>query len=311
MGLYFLSYFCFIVFVIAAALRIYRQLALPVHLRWELYPVKHEVGDKAAYGGSYMEKPNWWEKARKKSLGNELKFMVPEIFFLRGLREGNPGLWKVSFPFHFALYLLIGTFILLFIEAWAMMFGIRIVPGKGAIASLLYHGTILAGFLGLILGAGGSAALLGRRLRDPSLRNYSGVMDYFNLIYFLIFFGVSLLAGVFNDPSFDGARVYLYGLLTFGSQPQGYIVSRSLLGILAIILASLVVAYIPLTHMSHMFMKYFMYHSVRWEDEPNIKGGRVEAAILQNLGFKPTWAASHVGADGKKTWGEITSGPRK
>jgi len=311
MSLYFLSYFCFIVFVIAAALRVYRQLTLPVHLRWELYPVKHETGDKAAYGGSYMEEPNWWEKVRKKSLGNELKFMIPEIFLLRGLREENPRLWNVSFPFHFGLYLLIGTFILLFIGAGSMFFGVRIAPGKGSIASLLYYGTILAGFLGLTLGAGGSAALLRRRLRDPALRNYSGVTDYFNLIFFLIFFVVSLLAWLFNDPSFDGARAYIYGLLTFGSQPQGYIAARSFLDGLAVVLASLVVAYIPLTHMSHMFMKYFMYHSVRWEDEPNLKGSRLEAAILQNLGFKPTWAASHVGADGQKTWGKIASGPEK
>jgi nitrate reductase gamma subunit len=291
--------------------RVYKKVTLPLHLRWELYPVKHEPGEKAIYGGSYMEEPNWWEKVRKRSLGNELKFMIPEIFFLRGLREENPGLWKVSFPFHFGLYLLIGTLILLFIGAWAMIFGIRIVPGKGAIASFLYYGTILAGSLGLIMGAGGSAALLRRRLREPALRNYSGVMDYFNLISLLILFAVSLLAWLLNDPSFDGARAYIYGLLTFGGQPQGYAAARSLLGAAAIIVASLVIAYIPFTHMSHMFMKYFMYHSVRWEDEPNIKGSRVEAAILQNLGLKPTWAASHVGADGKKTWGEIASGPKK
>lgn len=306
-----MSYFCFIVFIIAAALRVYRQLILPVHLRWELYPVKHETGDKAAYGGSYMEEPNWWEKVRKKSLGNELKFMIPEIFLLRGLREENPRLWNVSFPFHFGLYLLIGTFFLLFIGAGAMIFGTRIAPGRGSIPSLLYYGTIPAGSLGLILGVGGSAALLRRRLQDPALRNYSGVTDYFNLIFFLIFFAVSLLAWLFNDPSFDGARAFTYGLLTFGSQPQGYILARSFLGGVAIVLASLIVAYIPLTHMSHMFMKYFMYHSVRWEDEPNLKGSKLEAAILQNLGFKPTWAATHVGADGQKTWGKIASGPGK
>jgi len=192
-----------------------------------------------------------------------------------------------------------------------MFFGVRIAPGKGSIASLLYYGTILAGISGLTLGAGGSAALLRRRLRDPALRNYSGVTDYFNLIFFLIFFVVSLLAWLFNDPSFDGARAYFYGLLTFGSQPPGDIPARSFLGGLTIALTSLVVAYIPLTHMSHMFMKYFMYHSVRWEDEPNLKGSRLEAAILRNLGFKPTWAASHVGADGQKTWGKIASGPGK
>ncbi len=311
MALYFLSYFCFLVFVMAAGLRVYRQWSLPVHLRWELYPVKHEPGEKAAYGGSYMEEPNWWEKGRKKSLGNELKFMVPEILFLRGLREENPGLWKVSFPFHFGLYLSVGTFALLFIGAGAAIFGVRIVPGKALIASLLYYGTILIGFSGLVLGAGGASALLLRRLRDPALRNFSGLVDYFNLISFLAFFAVGLLAWLLTDPSFDGARAFIYGLLTFGGQPQGYIAARNFLGGMAVVIASLLVAYIPLTHMSHMFMKYFMYHSVRWEDEPNVRGGRVEAAILQNLGFKPSWAASHVGADGKKTWGEIASGPRK
>ena len=71
-------------------------------------------------------------------------------------------------------------------------------------------------------------------------------------------------------------------------------------------------AYIPLTHMSHMFMKYFIYHSVRWDDRPNLKGGEIEAAVLENLGFKPTWASSHIGADGKKTWADIASpGPKE
>ena len=82
-------------------------------------------------------------------------------------------------------------------------------------------------------------------------------------------------------------------------------------GGLTIVLAALLMAYIPLTHMSHMFMKYFMYHSVRWDDEPNLKGGKIEAAILKNLGFKPTWAAPHVGADGKKTWAEIATSMKK
>lgn len=288
-------------------MRIYRRVTLPLHVRWELYPVKHEPGEKAIYGGSYMEEPNWWEKGRKRSLGNELKFMIPEIVFLRGLREENPRLWNVSFPFHLGLYLMIGTFILLFIGAWSMIFGVCIAPGKGSIASVLYYLTILAGFLGLTLGTGGAAALLRRRVREPELRNYSGIADYFNLIFFLFFFAVSLLAWLFHDHSFDGARAYVYSLLTYGGTPGGMAINRSLLGCLSIILACLLLAYIPFTHMSHMFMKYFLYHLVRWEDAPNVKGGRIEAAILANLGFKPTWAASHIGADGKKTWAEIAS----
>ncbi len=48
--------------------------------------------------------------------------------------------------------------------------------------------------------------------------------------------------------------------------------------------ASLLVAYIPLTHMSHMFMKYFLYHKVKWDDAPNRRGGRIEAAVREEPG---------------------------
>ena len=292
-------------------MRIYKQMAMPLHVRWELYPVKHEAGKKAEYGGSYMEEPNWWGKKRETSLFNEIKYMVPEILLLRGLKKENPRLWNASFPFHFGLYLLIGTFIFLFIGALGMIFGTQIVPGKGLVSSLLYYLTILTGFLGLILGTVGSAALLRRRLKDPELGNYSGFTDYLNLALFLIFFTVGLLAWLFHDHAFDGARVYVYTLLTFGANPGGIPIDRSFLGRLAIVLAALLVAYIPLTHMFHMFMKYFMYHSVRWDDEPNLRGRKIEAAILKNLGFKPTWAAPHVGADGKKTWAEIATSMKK
>jgi hypothetical protein len=50
-----------------------------------------------------------------------------------------------------------------------------------------------------------------------------------------------------------------------------------------------------------------MYHSIRWEDTPNVRGSRVEAEILNNLGFKPTWVAPHIGADGKKTWADLAA----
>jgi nitrate reductase gamma subunit len=281
-------------------------------VRWELYPVKHEEGKKAEYGGSYMEEINWWEKEKKSSLFNEFKYMVPEILLLRGLREENPRLWNLSFPFHFGLYLLIGTLVLLVLGAFFMLLNIPVSPGKGAFSSLLYYLTILLGFLGLTLGTGGTAALLRRRLKDPEMGNYSSLSDYLNLLFFLVFFAAGLLAWLFHDPAFDGARAYIYSLLALGRGPGGTETNHTFLGGLAIVLGSLIIAYIPLTHMSHMFMKYFLYHAVRWEDTPNLKGGKMEAAILQNLGFKPTWAAPHIGADGKKTWGEIaTSGAKE
>ncbi len=293
-------------------MRIYKQNKLPLHVRWELYPVKHEAGKKAEYGGSYMEELNWWEKEKKSSLYNEIRYMVPEILFLRGLKKENPRLWYISFPFHFGFYLVIGTLVLLVLGAFSMVLGFPIAPGQGVLSSLIYYLTILLGFLGLTLGTVGTAALFRRRLKDPELRNYSSFSDYWNLAFIFAFFLVGLLAWLFHDHAFDGARAYIYSLLTFGGTPAGMAGNRTFLGTLSIILGSLLIAYIPLTHMSHMFMKYFMYHSVKWEDTPNLKGSRIEAAVLENLGLKPTWASPHIGADGHKTWAEIaSSGPKE
>ncbi len=86
---------------------------------------------------------------------------------------------------------------------------------------------------------------------------------------------------------------------------------QNVAGLLTIVSASLLVAYIPLTHMSHMFMKYFLYHKVKWDDAPNRPGGLMEAAIKNNLELKPTWQAKHIGADGHKSWRDIASSAPK
>jgi nitrate reductase gamma subunit len=311
MGLQILTYACFVGFLVAAGARIYRQLTLPMHFRWELYPVQSESGGRAKYGGSYMEESDWWSKPRVRSWVNEIKYMLPEIFLLRGLREENRRLWNVSFPFHLGLYLLFGTLFLLLIGGVAMIFGVPVVPGNQKAISFLYYLTMLAGGLGLILGTVGTVGLLLRRIKDPALKGYSAPVDFLNLILFLVFFVVALFAWLIHDLNFVGARAYVHSLLTFGNPAREVDAGIGPLGILSIVLASLILVYIPLTHMSHMFMKYFMYHNVRWEDAPNLKGGRLEAQILKNLGLKPTWAASHVGADKDKTWADIAQPPSK
>ena len=98
-----------VVFVVATAVRAVGYARAPLHLRWELYPVPHEAPDRAAHGGSYFETSDWWTHAPHFSLMGELKAMVPEMLFLKALREFNVRLWWRSFPFHFGLYLLIGA----------------------------------------------------------------------------------------------------------------------------------------------------------------------------------------------------------
>ncbi len=307
MGLYIFSYLGLLVFLIGVGARLFQQKKLPLHLRWELYPVKHEVGEKAQYGGSYMEETNWWEREQKRSLWNEIRYMVPEILFLRALWKDNRKLWRVSFPFHFGLYLVLATMGLLFLGALSMILGAKILPEGGFWGALIYYLTILFGFLGLTMGTVGAFGLLARRLNDPELHGYSSIADYINLVFLLCFLVVALLTWLFHDHAFEGARSYVYSLLTFGGTPHTSPGVRSSLGWLTIILGSSVLAYIPFTHMAHMFMKYFMYHKIRWDDAPNVRGSEIEAAVLQNLGFRPTWVAPHVGADGQKTWAEIAA----
>jgi nitrate reductase gamma subunit len=311
MGFYALSYLCVALFVIATGWLVYRQLTLPVHVRWEIYPVQHETAAKVAYGGSYMEGLNWWEKKQGSSLFNELRYMAPEILFLRGLWKENRGLWWVSFPFHFGLYLMIVTFGLLVLHALLVLWGVTAFAAGSAIKTLLDGLTVFTGWAGMILGNVGSLGLFCRRLTDRDLRNYSSFADYFNIGFIFLFFLSAFVACLLGDPFLEGARAYVLGLLTGGNPPIPHMPGQSLPGAVAIVTASLLVAYIPLTHMSHMYIKYFLYHNVKWDDAPNRRGGSIEAAVLENLELKPTWAAKHVEADGRKSWSDIASSAPK
>jgi hypothetical protein len=73
---YVIAYLGIVFFLIAVAARFVFWSKMPMHLRWELYPVAHEGGGRAAYGGSYFEESDWWKKKREVSLLGELKVMV-------------------------------------------------------------------------------------------------------------------------------------------------------------------------------------------------------------------------------------------
>ena len=70
---------------------------------------------------------------------------------------------------------------------------------------------------------------------------------------------------------------------------------------------SLLIIYIPLTHMSHFIGKYFAYHSIRWNDSPNLPGGKEERKINELLKQPISWAAPHIKADGKKSWVDVAT----
>ncbi|HUU41017.1 MAG TPA: respiratory nitrate reductase subunit gamma, partial [Desulfatiglandales bacterium] len=255
--------------------------------------VPHE-GKRASYGGSYMEEVDWWKKPRKKSRINELKVMAEEIMLLKGVLDNNRPLWYLTYPFHLGLYLL-GAFIaLLVVGAIAQIAGVSIGP--------LTAFTKLIGVAGFILGLIGAVGLFWRRFADSSIRNYSSFEHFFNLSLFIITIGVGILTWLFVDPNFNMAGTFVANLISFNLAPI-----KSQLFLVQILLASLLIAYIPLTHMSHFFMKYFLYHDIRWGDEPNVNNPATQAKIAAVLNYPVTWAAPHIAGHGKHTWAEVAT----
>ena len=132
------SYLSLVVFLAAIVGRAAKIIRLPIHVRWELYPVAHERG-RASYGGSYLEESNWWTKPRQRSLLGELQVMVPEILLLAGVWEHNRKHWYRSFPFHFGLYLLAGLIALLLLGGIATAAGANVSASGGLLGAGLYH----------------------------------------------------------------------------------------------------------------------------------------------------------------------------
>ena len=111
---YLITYAGIVIFCAAVLKRIISYINNPMHVRWELYPVPHEGGGKAEYGGSYLEEVEWWKKPRETSKINELKVMAAEIFGLKAVHEYNRPLWFVTYPFHLGLYFTIVFLVFLF-----------------------------------------------------------------------------------------------------------------------------------------------------------------------------------------------------
>jgi nitrate reductase gamma subunit len=290
-------YVAIVIFVAAVLKRIVAYKRNPQHLRWELYPVAHEGGGRAAYGGGYLEEVDWWQKPRDTSRIGELSVMIPEMLFLKALWEHNRPLWLVSFPFHFGLYLIFGLIGLIVFGACAQLAGLpadsgllRLVTGFSAILGPVAFGLSLLGGLGLLL----------RRLGDTGLRNYAAPEHFFNLILFIVTLSVALITWATVDPTFEMARSFVAGLISFNLAQVD-----SSLFLLQVVLGAATMVYIPFTHMSHFFMKYFMYHDIRWEDKPNINAPEIDEKLGQVLGFAPTWSAPHIDTPGKTTWAEI------
>jgi nitrate reductase gamma subunit len=296
-----LTYACILLFLGFVIGRVVKYVRTPVHVRWELYPVAHEKG-RAEYGGSIFEEFEWWKKPREVDHLNELKEMFMEIIFMKGVYLHNRPLWIFSFPFHFGLYMIIGWLGILLFAAVMAAVGVSLGGGFGVFLRYL---AAFAGYGGLFLTALGSLGLLYRRIGDADIRRYSTPAEYINLLFVLVVVVVALVVHLTSDPWFGMPVMYMHALVTFGeTMPMPAMMQ------LELVLGSLLLAYIPMTRMAHFVAKYFLYHDVRWSDEPNPRGSKIEAQVKGVLGYKMNWKASHI--ETGKNWVEVgTASPVK
>ncbi|MFZ5652058.1 MAG: respiratory nitrate reductase subunit gamma [Bacillota bacterium] len=293
MLLLFFIYFSILSFIGLSAYKFYQYARMPMHGRWELYPVPKEPGEKGHYGGSYYEDLEWWNKPRKVSHLGEMREMLKEMLFIKNLFVNQKRHWWVSYSMHMGIYLLgLWTFLLLagaVLElAWLPIVSAGVV-NTNPLAGLVYYATLISGAAGALLLTIGSAGLFLRRVFNNTLSKYTTPQEYFNL-FFLFAVAVSGLVVWSGDPAFQYGREIMKGLITVSP-----INANTALTIHILLLGSVMI-YIPQTKMSHYVAKYFAFHKVLWENEPNLRDSKMEEIVKKAMSYKPkaTWSAPHI-----------------
>jgi nitrate reductase gamma subunit len=288
------------VFVIAAySFKIAKYFRMPMHLRWELYPVPHEKGSR--YGGSYMEEVEWWTKPRsRQTFKNVLDMLKRYLFFGEYFRKVR-GYWAGLYPWHTGFYLIV------LFDGLTMLGGILLVTTgitisgtAGGFGAFLYYLTLVVAVVSFITGIIGSIILFIKRLADRDLKNYASPINYFNYLFFLLVFVSGLVSWVSFDTTLSGYREFWAGIFSY---KYAAVDAASLAHI---ILFSLFLIYLPFTRSTHYITKMLAFFSVRWDDRPNLRGSEIEGKVKKLLGQPVTWSAAHVQSG--STWGEVAGG---
>ena len=281
------------VFVLGNIYRFVRVARMPSHLRWELYPIPKGPHERQRYGGSYFEDTEWWTKSTKTDGFGQIAFMLKEVFLLRGVYLNFRPLWVWSALLHWGLYLYIASTTIA-VGAFAIW---KDVPSeKPFLLSFEHSAYSIACALGIV----GSLGLLVTRALNPRLKGWTTRATVFNLCLLASIFASGLIALLIPD---HGLLVTLRDIVDWHSAWQAPSIASDLhLGLLAFFLV-----YFPFTHMTHMFLKYFTWHGVRWDDRPAQFDERGKNVIAQNLARQVSWQALHIRSTDPQSWADVAS----
>jgi len=296
---YIATWVSYIFIIVAYAYKVSKIARMPLHLRWEIYPIPHEKGYQ--HGGSYFEEPEWWNKPQEKNTFRSVLYLLKEYFLFKGYFLKKRTYWLSLYPWHVGFYLIVFFHILTFFGALAMVTGDIAVSSMSAsgLGVGLYYVTLIVAVASFILGSIGSIGMLVARLANKDLKDFASPMNYFNYVFFLVVFLSGLFAWVFFDPTLSAYREFWAGLITFeytGIEAATYT---------HVMLFSLFLIYLPFTRSTHYITILFAYFGVLWGDKPNRRGGEMEKDIKELLGKPVHWSAPHI-QTGKK-WSEVAT----
>jgi nitrate reductase gamma subunit len=216
--------------------------------------------------------------------------------------KSNPLYWLFLLPWHLGFIFIITFHILCFFAALAMVGGLEIGAASGHLAGkAFYYLLLVTGGIAFVTGTFGSIGMGIIRLADRSLRIYAMPMNFFNYLFFLIVYGSGLLAWLVLDPTLVEYRTYWMGLITL-SPPALHPMT-----VLHIVLFDIFLIYLPFTRSTHYITRILAYFFIRWDDEPNQRGSKMERKINDLLGQKVSWEGPHITKG--KSWVEVATEP--
>jgi nitrate reductase gamma subunit len=291
-----LTYFAYVFIVLMYGIKLAKYVRMPTHLRWELYPVIHE--EKLSYGGSYLEERNWWDKARKKRPFKGFFSLLKDYFTLSDYARRNFLYWIGLYPWHIGFILIITFHILCFFGAILIKWGIDVSPkSTETLGALFYYLTLIAGLSSFVLGILGGIIVMLNRIFNRSLREFATRVNYFTYFFTIVVFFTGFYSWFFEDPYLTEYRHFWVGLISLDFRDV------SLWTKIHIVVFDLFLIYLPFTRSLHYVTRFLAFFLIRWDDEPNLTGGKLEEKIRAQLERDVSWSAPHIGK-GKK-WREL------
>jgi len=294
-----LTYGAYVFITVMYTMKAVKFLLLPRHLRWELYPVMHEA--RYRYGGSRFEEMDFRDRPGRKGRARSAWYLFREYVTLSEYFKRHKSYWLPLYLWHVGFMLIIAFHVCTFLAALAMRAGLPVEAGSPFLAgSVVYYALLLMGVVSFASGLLGSIGVAAKRLSDENLGSYATPQNYFTYFFCLVVFASGLYAWYFVDPTFSEYRRFWLGLIVF--RP----ITVAPAAMLHIVLFDLFLLYLPFTRSMHYITRIFAFFLIRWDDEPNLRGSRLEAQLVEQFRSRVTWAGPHIKSG--ETWADQVKG---